>query len=73
MRNFIFDFVTKELDNYLHRNPDTAELLLRKIVETEKERKAMSGIQKIARERAEAGKLAQPEVAGLSGTFQFQP
>ena len=52
VRNFIFDFVTKELDNYLHRNPDTAELLLRKIVETEKERKAMSGIQKIARERA---------------------
>ncbi len=52
VRNFIFDFITKELDNYLHRNPDTAELLLRKIVETEKERKAMSGIQKIARERA---------------------
>ncbi|MDR1755463.1 MAG: type IIA DNA topoisomerase subunit B [Culturomica sp.] len=52
VRNFISDFISKELDNYLHRNPDTAELLLRKIVETEKERKAMSGIQKIARERA---------------------
>lgn len=52
VRNFIMDFVTRELDNYLHRNPDTAELLQRKIVETEKERKAMSGIQKIARERA---------------------
>lgn len=52
VRNFIFDFVTKELNNYLHRNPDTAELLLRKIIETEKERKALSGIQKIARERA---------------------
>ena len=52
VRNFIMDFVTRELDNYLHRNPDTAELLLRKIVETEKERKAMSGVQKIARERA---------------------
>ena len=50
VRNFIMDFVTRELDNYLHRNPDTAELLLRKIVETEKERKAMSGVQKIARE-----------------------
>jgi topoisomerase-4 subunit B len=46
------DFIAKELDNYLHRNPDTAELLLRKIVETEKERKAMAGVQKIARERA---------------------
>ncbi len=52
VRNFIMDFVTKELDNYLYRNPDTAELLLKKIVETEKERKAMSGVQKIARERA---------------------
>ncbi len=52
VRNFISDFISKELDNYLHRNPDTAELLLRKIIETEKERKAMSGIQKIARERA---------------------
>jgi len=52
VRNFIFDFVTRELDIYLHKNPDSAELLLRKIVETEKERKAMSGIQKLARERA---------------------
>lgn len=52
VRNFIMDFLTKELDNYLHRNQDTAELLLRKIVEAEKERKALSGIQKIARERA---------------------
>lgn len=52
VRNFIMDFVAKELDNYLHRNPDTAELLLRKIMEAEKERKAMAGIQKIARERA---------------------
>lgn len=52
VRNFIMDFVSKELDNYLHRNPDTAELLLRKIVETERERKAMAGVQKMARERA---------------------
>ena len=52
VRNFIMDFMTKELDNYLHRNPDTAELLLKKIVEAEKERKAMSGVQKLARERA---------------------
>ncbi|MDL2251842.1 type IIA DNA topoisomerase subunit B [Odoribacter sp. OttesenSCG-928-J03] len=52
VRNFIMDFVSKELDNYLHRNPDTADILLKKIVETEKERKAMSGVQKLARERA---------------------
>ncbi|MDR2414260.1 MAG: type IIA DNA topoisomerase subunit B [Odoribacteraceae bacterium] len=52
VRNFIMDFVSRELDNYLHRNPDTAELLLQKIIEAEKERKAMAGVQKIARERA---------------------
>lgn len=49
---FILDFLKKELDNYLHRNSDTAELLLRKIVESEKERKAMAGIRKLAKERA---------------------
>ncbi len=52
VRNFIMDFVAKELDNYLHRNPETAEILLKKIQETERERKAMSGVQKVAREMA---------------------
>lgn len=52
VRNFIMDFVAKELDNYLHRNPDVAEILLKKIQDTERERKAMSGVQKLARERA---------------------
>jgi topoisomerase-4 subunit B len=52
VKNFITDFLKKELDNYLHRNPDTAEALFRKIVESEKERKAMAGIKSLARERA---------------------
>ncbi len=52
VRNFILDFVKKALDNYLHKNPDTAEILLKKIQESEKERKAISGIKKLARERA---------------------
>jgi len=52
VRNFILDFVKKSLDNYLHKNPDTAEILLKKIQESEKERKAISGIKKLARERA---------------------
>ena len=52
INKFITDFLKKELDNYLHRNPETAEALQRKIVEAEKERKAMSGIRKLARERA---------------------
>jgi topoisomerase-4 subunit B len=57
VRNFIGDFVKKQLDNYLHKHPETADLLLKKIVESEKERKAISGIQKIARERAKKASL----------------
>lgn len=57
VRNFINDFVKKELDNYLHKHPDMAEVLLKKIVESEKERKAISGIQKLARERAKKANL----------------
>ena len=49
---FIGDFIKKELDNYLHKNPDKADVLLKKILESEKERKAIAGITKIARERA---------------------
>ena len=51
VNKFISDFLKKELDNYLHINGDTAETMLRKIAESEKERKAMAGITKLARER----------------------
>lgn len=49
---FIGDFVKKEVDNFLHRNPETSDLLLKKIQDSEKERKAIAGVTKIARERA---------------------
>ena len=49
---FINDFIKRELDNYLHKNPETAEVLLKKIQENEKERKAIAGVTKIVRERA---------------------
>lgn len=52
VNKFIGDFVKKALDDYLHKNPDTAEIMLHKIQRTEKERKALAGITKIARERA---------------------
>lgn len=52
VRNFILDFVKKDLDDFLHKNPTTADIILKKILESEKERKAISGIQKLARERA---------------------
>ncbi len=52
VNNFVADFLTKHLDDYLHRHAETAQILQRKIVENEKERKAISGIQKKARETA---------------------
>ena len=57
VRTFIHDFVKRRLDNYLHRNPETAENIQRKIVQAEKERKELSGIRKIARERAKKASL----------------
>jgi topoisomerase IV subunit B len=54
---FIGDFVKKELDNFLHKHAETADILLKKILESEKERKAISGIQKLARERAKKASL----------------
>lgn len=52
VRNYINDFVKQHLDNFLHRESETAEILNRKILDSEKERKAISGIQKLAKERA---------------------
>lgn len=52
VRAHITNFVQKELDNYLHKNADTAEVLLRRIQESERERKAISGIKKLAKARA---------------------
>lgn len=57
VRNYITDFLKKDLDDYLHKHSDTAEILLRKIMESEKERKAISGIKKLARERAKKASL----------------
>jgi topoisomerase IV subunit B len=57
VRNFIWNFVQKELDNYLHKNPDVSEVLLRRIQESERERKAISGIKKLAKQRAKKANL----------------
>jgi DNA gyrase/topoisomerase IV subunit B len=51
IRNYIGDILKRRLDNYLHMNPDTAEALLRKILQSEKERKDMATIKKLAKER----------------------
>lgn len=52
VRTFVNDFVKTQLDNYLHKNPDAAQNLEKKIKQAELERKELSGIQKLARERA---------------------
>lgn len=57
MKNFVGDFLLKELDNYLHRNPATAEALKKRIEQNERERKELSGIRKLANERAKKANL----------------
>ena len=57
INKYVGDFIKTEVDNYLHKNPDVAEVMLNKIQESEKERKAMAGITKLARERAKKANL----------------
>ncbi|MBK6331802.1 MAG: type IIA DNA topoisomerase subunit B [Bacteroidetes bacterium] len=57
VKAFMLDFLSKELDNYLHRNPATAEAIKKKIEQSEHERKELSGIKKIANERAKKANL----------------
>lgn len=57
MRSFVVDFLTKELDNFLHKNSATADALLQRIMQSERERKELSGIRKLANERAKKANL----------------
>ncbi|HVZ57198.1 MAG TPA: DNA topoisomerase IV subunit B [Chitinophagaceae bacterium] len=57
MRQFVGDFLSRELDNYLHKNPSTAEALKKRIEQSERERKELAGIKKLANERAKKANL----------------
>ena len=57
VNKYVGDFVKQEVDNYLHKNADVAEVMLQKISESEKERKAIAGVTKLARERAKKANL----------------
>jgi len=57
VRTFIHDFITTKLDNFLHKNQEVSDLLLRKILQAERERKELSGIRKLAKDRAKKSSL----------------
>lgn len=57
VRTYVNDFVKNKLDNFLHKNPEIADALLRKILQAERERKELSGIRKLAKERAKKASL----------------
>jgi topoisomerase-4 subunit B len=57
MRSFVGEQLSKVLDNYLHKNPATAEALLKKILQNERERKDMAGVRKLAQQRAKKANL----------------
>ncbi|MDD4759295.1 MAG: toprim domain-containing protein [Bacteroidaceae bacterium] len=57
VNKFVGDFIKENVDNYLHKNPEMAEILLQKIQDSERERKAMAGVTKLARERAKKANL----------------
>ncbi|WP_282788083.1 DNA topoisomerase IV subunit B [Flavobacterium croceum] len=57
VRTFINDFISTKLDNFLHKNPEVADAMLKKILQAERERKELSGIRKLAKERAKKASL----------------
>ena len=57
MRQFVMDFLAKELDNFLHKNPTTADAMKKRIEQSERERKELAGIKKLANERAKKANL----------------
>ncbi|MBO5427908.1 MAG: type IIA DNA topoisomerase subunit B [Prevotella sp.] len=62
INKYIGDFVHTEVDNFLHKNPDVADVILEKITSSERERKAMAGVTKLARERAKKANLHNPKL-----------
>ena len=73
MKNFIGDFLGRELDNYLHRNPATAEALKKRIEQNERERKELSGIRKLANERAKKANLHNKKLRDCKFHYNDEP
>ncbi|GAC1706716.1 MAG: DNA topoisomerase IV subunit B [Flavisolibacter sp.] len=73
MRQFILDFLLKELDNYLHKNPSIADALKKRIEQSERERKDLAGIKKLANERAKKANLHNKKLRDCRAHFNDDP
>lgn len=73
MKNFISDFLMKELDNFLHRNPTTADALKKRIEQNERERKELAGIKKLANERAKKANLHNKKLRDCKFHYNDEP
>ncbi len=73
MKNFVYEFISKELDNYLHKNPATAEALKKRIEQSERERKELAGIKKLANERAKKANLHNRKLRDCRIHFNDDP
>ena len=73
MKNFVNDFLSKELDNFLHRNPTTAEALKKRIEQSERERKELAGIKKLANERAKKANLHNRKLRDCRYHYNDEP
>lgn len=73
MKNFILEFLSKELDNFLHKNPSVAEALKKRIEQSERERKELAGIKKLANERAKKANVHNRKLRDCRVHFNDEP
>jgi topoisomerase-4 subunit B len=73
VKNFIYDFLSRELDNYLHKNPVTADALKKRIEQSERERKELAGIKKLANERAKKANLHNRKLRDCRFHYNEEP
>src|SRR3984957_14163015 len=73
MKNFVNDFLTRELDNYLHKNPSTADALKKRIEQSERERKELAGVRKLANERAKKANLHNKKLRDCRFHYNEEP
>jgi len=73
MKNFVGDFLAKELDNFLHKNPTTADALKKRIEQSERERKELAGVRKLANERAKKANLHNKKLRDCRYHYNEEP